>query len=258
MSAATLKLSLQGNPDTEAGESRNHALVFDASGPRSPSQLRELYDFLQPHVRAIARKGRVLLVSRAPESIDDVNARTAATALRGCIRSIGKEVGKNGTTANLIVVPDGADDALDAPLRFFLTEHSAYVSGQVLTLRPPATAALALPGSLEGKIALVTGAARGIGASIAQTLAREGAKVVGMDHPSAEGGLAETMAKIGGVGLALDVTAPAAASRIAAEVGKDFGGLDVVVHNAGITRDKMLRNRSEEHTSELQSLMRNS
>src|SRR3546814_8902400 len=95
------------------------------------------------------------------------------------------------------------------------------------------------------------------------------------------------MAKVGGVGLALDVTAPDAASRIAAEVGKDFGGLDVVVHNAGITRDKMLRNmpphfwdmvininlgailninegllkngfndRSEEHTSELQSLMR--
>src|SRR3546814_3849851 len=63
-----------------------------------------------------------------------------------------------------------------------------------------------------------------------------------MDHPSAEGGLAETMAKIGGVGLALDVTAPDAARRIAAEVGQDFGCLDVVVHNAGITRDKMLRN----------------
>src|SRR3546814_15358978 len=108
-----------------------------------------------------SRNGRVLLVSRAPESIDDVNARTAATALRGFIRSLGKEVGKNGTTANLIEVPDGADDALDAPLRFFLTEHSAYVSGQVLTLRPPATAALALPGSLAGKIALALGRASG-------------------------------------------------------------------------------------------------
>lgn len=240
--AAALKLTLHGNPGAEAGEPRNHALVFDASGLRSPSQLRELYDFIQPQVRAIAGNGRVLLLSRAPESIADVNARTAATALRGFIRSLGKEVGKNGTTANLIEVPDGADDALDAPLRFFLTEHSAYVSGQVLALRSPASNVLALPGSLEGKVALVTGAARGIGASIAETLAREGAKVIGMDHPSAEGGLAETMAKIGGVGLALDVTAPDAASRIAAEVGKDFGGLDVVVHNAGITRDKMLRN----------------
>ncbi|HET8882648.1 MAG TPA: 3-oxoacyl-ACP reductase [Solimonas sp.] len=240
--AAALKLNLHGNPGAEAGEPRNHALLFDASGLGNPAQLRELYDFMQPLVRNIAGNGRVLIVSRAPESLTEVNAKTAATALRGFIRALGKEIGKNGTTANLIEVPAGADDALDAPLRFFLTEHSAFVSGQVLALREPATANVALPGSLEGKIALVTGAARGIGASIAQTLAREGAKVVGMDHPSAEGGLAETMAKIGGVGLAIDVTAPDAASRIAAEVGKDFGGLDIVVHNAGITRDKMLRN----------------
>src|SRR3546814_12276388 len=119
--AATLKLNLQGNPDTEAGESRNHALVFDASGLRSPSQLRELYDFIQPQVRAIARNGRVLLVSPAPESIDDVNARTAATALRGFIRSPGKDVGQNGTTADLIEIPAAADDATTAPPRFFPT-----------------------------------------------------------------------------------------------------------------------------------------
>ncbi|NGY06333.1 3-oxoacyl-ACP reductase [Solimonas terrae] len=240
--AAASKVNLQGNPGAEAGEPRNHALLFDASGLSSPSQLRELYDFMQPLVRGIAGNGRVLVVSRAPESLGEVNAKTASTALRGFIRALGKEIGKNGTTANLLEVPDGADDALDAPLRFFLSEHSAFVTGQVLALRPPATGNVALPGSLEGKIALVTGAARGIGASIAQTLAREGAKVVGMDHPSAEGGLAETMAKIGGVGLAIDVTASDAASRIAAEVGRNFGGLDIVVHNAGITRDKMLRN----------------
>ncbi|MGH8445056.1 MAG: 3-oxoacyl-ACP reductase [Solimonas sp.] len=240
--AADLKLSVHGNPADGAGESRNHALVFDASGLSSPSQLRELYDFVQPVLRGIASNGRILLLSRAPEALQDINARTASTALRGFIRSLGKEVGKNGTTANLIEVPAGADEAIDPVLRFFLSEHSAFISGQVLPLSAPQGRGLALPGSLEGKIALVTGAARGIGASIAQTLAREGAKVVGMDHPSAEGGLGETMAKIGGVGLALDVTAPDAASRIAAEVGGNFGGLDIVVHNAGITRDKMLRN----------------
>ena len=91
---------------------------------------------------------------------------------------------------------------------------------------------------------MVTGAARGIGAAISEVLAREGAQVIGMDHPSAEGGLAETMARIGGSGLALDVTAPNAAERIQAEVAAKFGGLDVVVHNAGVTRDKMLRNMS--------------
>ncbi|NKF23099.1 3-oxoacyl-ACP reductase [Solimonas marina] len=238
---AALNVKLHTNPGAEGG-TRNNAIVFDASGLSSPAQLRELYDFVQPVVRGVASNGRVLLVSRAPESISDVKAKTASTALRGFIRSLGKEVGKNGTTANLIEVPAGADDAIDAVLRFFLSEHSAFVSGQVLPLSKPVTGAVALPGSLEGKIALVTGAARGIGASIAETLAREGAKVVGMDHPSAEGGLGETMAKIGGVGLAIDVTAPDAAARIASEVGKDFGGLDIVVHNAGVTRDKMLRN----------------
>jgi len=239
--AAALNLKVHSNPGAEGGP-RNNAVLFDASGLSSPSQLRELYDFMQPVLRGIAGNGRVLVISRAPESIDAADAKTAATALRGFIRSLGKEVGKNGTTANLIEVPAAADEALDAPLRFFLSEHSAFVTGQVLTLSAPVGAATALPGSLEGRIALVTGAARGIGASISETLAREGAKVIGLDHPSAEGSLGETMAKIGGMGLAIDVTAPDAATRIAAEVCTDFGGLDVVVHNAGITRDKMLRN----------------
>jgi len=240
--AAELKLALHGNPPDGVGEARNHAVVFDASGLSSPAQLRELYDFVQPVLRGIASNGRVLIISRAPESAADIQSKTAATALRGFIRSLAKEVGKNGTTANLVEVPTGADTALDAVLRFFLTEHSAFVDGQVLPLSLPQTSNIALPGSLEGKVALVTGAARGIGASIAETLAREGAKIIGMDHPSAEGSLGETMAKIGGVGLALDVTAPDAAARIADEVGKTYGGLDVVVHNAGVTRDKMLRN----------------
>jgi 3-oxoacyl-[acyl-carrier protein] reductase len=166
-----------------------------------------------------------------------------ATALRGFIRSIGKEIGKKGSTANLLEVHTGGEDWLDAPIRFLLSEHSAFITGQNLSVSAgPRGNIVALPGSLQGKVALVTGAARGIGASIAQTLTREGATVIGMDHPSAEGSLAETMSKIGGSGLALDVTAKDAAQRIAAEVSKKHGGLDIVVHNAGVTRDKMLRN----------------
>lgn len=240
--AAQLKVTLMGNPPADSGEARNHALVFDASGLSTPAQLRELYDFYQPQLRSIASNGRILVVSRAPESREDVAGKTSSMALRGFIRSLAKEVGKNGSTANLLEVQAGGDEALEAPLRFFLSEHSAFVSGQVLTVSPPARKGPALAGSLDGKIALVTGAARGIGASIAATLAREGARVIGVDHPSAEGGLGETMARIGGVGLALDVTAADAADRIVAEVGKSFGGLDVIVHNAGVTRDKMLRN----------------
>lgn len=241
--AAKASLSLAGNPAAESGEPRSHALVFDATGLASPAQLREVYDFFQPLVRSVPGNGRILILSRAPESCPDAGRKTTATALRGFVRSLAKEVGKNGTTCNLIEVAQGGDEWIDAPLRFFLSAHSAYVSGQVLAVGANAKATmLPLAGSLQGKTALVTGAARGIGASIAETLAREGAKVIGMDHPSQEGALGETMAKIGGRGLALDVTAPDAAERIAAETE----GLDIVVHNAGVTRDKMLRNMKPE------------
>ena len=97
---------------------------------------------------------------------------------------------------------------------------------------------------LAGKVAVVTGAARGIGAAIAEVLAREGATVVGMDRPAEEGALGASMAAINGVGLALDVTAPDAGERLASELKARFGGADIVVHNAGVTRDKMLRNMS--------------
>jgi 3-oxoacyl-[acyl-carrier protein] reductase len=100
--------------------------------------------------------------------------------------------------------------------------------------------------SLTGKVALVTGAARGIGAAIAEVLAREGATVVGMDRPQEEGALGDTLGRINGVGLPLDVTAPDAPARIASECTQRFGGLDIVVHNAGITRDKTLRNMRPE------------
>ena len=240
--AAAAQLNVAGNPAADSGEPKNAALIFDASGLSSPAQMRELYDFLQPQLRGLASNGRVLIVSRAPEARDDVYGKTTSTALRGFVRSLGKEVGKNGSTANLLEVQNGGDKALAAPLRFFLSEHSAYVSGQVLEIGKAGRNLIGLPGSLNGKVALVTGAARGIGAAIAEVLAREGAQVVGIDHPSAEGGLGETMARIGGVGLALDVTAPDAAERIIAETHERYGGLDIVVHNAGVTRDKMLRN----------------
>lgn len=241
--AATLKLALAGNPGPASGEAPNRAIVFDASGLSSPAQMRELYDFLQPLVRGLVSNGRIVLLSRAPDAADSVGAKTMATALRGFMRALAKEVGKNGSTCNLLEIAAGADSAIESPLHFFLSPHSAYVSGQSLRITAARGQPVALAGSLAGRSALVTGAARGIGAAIAEVLAREGAQIIGVDHPSQEGALGETMARIGGRGLALDVTAADAAQRIAAEAG----GLDVVVHNAGVTRDKMLRNMSAQH-----------
>lgn len=225
---------------TEAAGDGAHAYVFDASGMEGTAGLRQLYDFLQPRLSKLAANGRVLLLSRAAEDTASVAAYTASMALRGFTKSLGKEIGKKGATVNLVEVGAGAEGTIAGALRFLLTEHSAFVDGQFLALSKPAKGAPlnSFVAPLAGKTAIVTGAARGIGASIAETLAREGAQVVGIDRPAEEGALGLTMSRIGGRGLALDVTSPDAGDRLAREIG----GLDIVVHNAGVTRDKMLRN----------------
>ena len=145
-----------------------------------------------------------------------------------------------GATANLlVVVPDAA---ADSPLRFFLSARSAYVDGQVVRIGPPAGVAGDTDPPLAGRVAVVTGAARGIGAAIADTLARDGAAVVAVDVPAAGEALARVANRIGGTALQLDITAPDAADRLLAHVRGRHGHLDVVVHNAGITRDKLLAN----------------
>ena len=97
---------------------------------------------------------------------------------------------------------------------------------------------------LAGKVAVVTGAARGIGAQVARTLARDGAKVVVVDVPAAGEALAKVANEIKGTALQLDVTADDAGARILEHARARHGGLDVLVHNAGILRDKLLANMS--------------
>jgi 3-oxoacyl-[acyl-carrier protein] reductase len=242
--AATAGITLKSEPGAEDRDAEAFALVFDASGVGGPADLRQLYDFVQPRIGRVPTSGRVLLLSRAPAEQKDAAARAASQALRGFTRSLAKEVGKKGITVNLLEVGHGADGLLGGPLRFFLSEHSAFITGQVLPL-DGAKGAKALQdytAPLAGKVAVVTGAARGIGAAIAATLAREGAQVVGIDRPQEEGVLGQTLAAFNGLGLPLDITAADAPARIAEELQERFGGADIVVHNAGITRDKMLKN----------------
>ncbi|GAC1630921.1 MAG: 3-oxoacyl-ACP reductase [Nevskia sp.] len=242
--AAQAGIVLKTEPNAEDRAAAPVAFVFDGSGLDSPARLRELYDFLQPRVGRIPANGRVLIVARAPADAGDAAAAASSQALRGFVRSFGKEIGKKGATVNLLEVGRGAESLLDGPLRFFLSAHSAFITGQTLALGAGSLRAAApvFVAPLSGKIAVVTGAARGIGAAIAATLAREGAQVVGIDRPQEEGALGETLSKIGGYGLPLDITAADAPTRIAKELTSRFGGADIVVHNAGITRDKMLKN----------------
>lgn len=237
------------NPEapTDAGFK---ALVFDASGIADSTSLRELRDFFQPTIRRVERSGRVIVLGTPPELCDTSREATAQRALEGFTRSVGKEVRK-GASAQLVYVAPGAEDGIDSTLRFLLSPRSAYVSGQVVRIGEAVAEAgeIDWESPLQGKVALVTGASRGIGEAIARVLARDGAHVVGLDVPQAEADLEGVIGDIGGSSLAADITAADAPERIAEHLTAEREGVDVVVHNAGVTRDKTLGNMDEERWS---------
>jgi 3-oxoacyl-[acyl-carrier protein] reductase len=98
---------------------------------------------------------------------------------------------------------------------------------------------------LSGRIAIVTGASRGIGEAISRVLARDGARILGVDIPPAADELREVMSAIGGEALDADITAADAPTAIAAKA-REMGGAHALVHNAGVTRDKLLVNMPDE------------
>jgi 3-oxoacyl-[acyl-carrier protein] reductase len=226
---------------------RLDGVVLDATGCNTPETMRVLYEAFNPIMRRLSRNVRLVVLAACPQEQADPVAAAIARGVEGFVRSLGKEVGKRGGTANLLYVQRGAESRLRGPLAFFCGPASTYVSGQTLTVG----SAVTLPGamnvgeSLRDKVAVVTGAARGIGAATAVRLATEGAKVVCLDVAQAREPLYELALRIGGTPLVLDVTAAGAAEELAAFLKEKFGGVDVVVHNAGITRDKTLANMKE-------------
>ncbi|WFF02307.1 3-oxoacyl-ACP reductase [Micromonospora sp. WMMD964] len=225
-------------------QDRFGALVYDASGITDSTQLRQLYDFFHPHARAVLPSGRVVVLGTPPNECPTPREATAQRALEGLVRSIGKEFGR-GTTAQLVYVTratgDGVLTSLESTLRFLLSGRSAYVSGQVIRVGAgEASVPADWERPLDGQVVLVTGAARGIGAALATVLARDGARVVALDIPAAGDALAAVANDIGGTAVQLDLTAPDAPTRLADHLASRHGRVDVVVHNAGITRDKTL------------------
>jgi 3-oxoacyl-[acyl-carrier protein] reductase len=223
------------NPDTASSDDTYKALVFDATGIAASADLREAWAFFSPTLRRVRRSGRVIVLGTPPEACEDPLQAVAQRALEGLTRSLAKEV-RRGATAQLLYVHRDGEDQLSSTLRFFLSPKSAYVSGQVVRVGNAVAEVDRVDPEqpLNGKVALVTGAARGIGKAIAEVLARDGAQVVGVDVPGQD---AE---------LELDITDEDAPATIASYLLDQHGGVDVVVHNAGVTRDKTIARMTEE------------
>jgi 3-oxoacyl-[acyl-carrier protein] reductase len=229
-------------PDEPAAEQTVHAIVLDATALETVADLKQVYGAFQPWLRALGQSGRALILARPPESARRVEQTAVRQALDGFTRSLAKEIGGKGATANLLYVEDGAEERLSAVLRFFLSAASAFVSAQALRV----SAEVRWDGEdpwtqpLARKVALVTGAARGIGEATARVLATEGAHVVCVDRPEDDAALSLVARDVGGSLLLCDVAAADTPERIAEHLRERHGGVDIVVHNAGVTRDRTL------------------
>lgn len=220
------------------------SVIIVADEISAPAELGPLVLPLAGAMRSLVPGARVVTVSR-PARGEDPARDAARGGVEGFVRSLAHEM-RGGATANGILVEDGV--GLDAPgvlgaLRFFLSARSAYVTGQMLTVGSGAGSSTeneSLP--LAGRTALVTGAARGIGAAIARTLAADGAQLVVLDIPGAGTELARLANELRAVPIQLDVTSAGAGRRLVEALRERGLALDVIVLNAGITRDKLLAN----------------
>ncbi len=220
-------------------------MIYDASGDRRagapalalrvlpPADLQPRAQRARDRPRRRPRGGRR---RRAPGSR---SGRSRASPARSPRRSAAGAPPRNSCAWRR-----GGEGAIESTLRFLLSPKSAYVDGQVIEISAVDSSDVVVPGDWEqplaGRVAAVTGAARGIGESIAETLARDGAEVICIDVPQAGGDLTEVANRIGGSALQLDITDDAAPGRLADHVAERHGRLDILVHNAGITRDKTL------------------
>jgi 3-oxoacyl-[acyl-carrier protein] reductase len=232
------------------GTTRFGALILGLDEVTTPAGLSSVALPAGEALKKLRANARVVFLARPASEESGAEPQSpsvaaARTGVLGMMRSVAHEM-RFGGTANAVVVSESVEFAAPSVLsavRFFLSGRSAYVSGQPLAVTS-ASGRFAVDETrpLEGKIAVVTGAARGIGASIARTLRRDGAQVIVVDVPAAGEQLAAVANEVRGTALQLDITAEDAGERIISHAKQRYGWLDIVVHNAGITRDKLLAN----------------
>lgn len=234
-----LGIPLADAPPEPPGVSSLAAVIVDMTSITEPHHLETMRAIIAPALRCLAPCGRVIAIVRPPQEASTVAMAAARRGVDGAIRSLAKEL-EAGTTANTVEIADMADGAAESVIRFLLSGRSAYVSGQLIRVGAPVgplTPPLDWTTPLAQCVAVVTGAASGIGEATARTLARDGAVVVCVDVPAREAELALLSTEIGGSALTLDITDPHAGARIAAHCREHHGGLDIVTHVAGTKAD---------------------
>src|SRR5690606_1692859 len=154
------------------------------SDPFAASAQRSLEGFTRSLAKEVRRGGTVQLLYVAEDAENQLEGalrfllspkRAYVSGRVSLLRASPAEVTGGGRTVQLLYVAEDAENQLEGALRFFLSPKSAYVSGQVIRLRANRAEVKDWSRPLAGRRALVTGASRGIGAAIAETLARDGA-----------------------------------------------------------------------------------
>ncbi len=228
-------------------------LVYDASHLNSSHELDDLYEFFNHHMKQLKAHTRAIVIAQDPDCAENAEKKAALWAVSGFVKSLSKEIGRKCASINLLTYNhesasfESIEQALAACSEYFLSDHSSYVTGQVIAIEDPGNVDMSIPfaGSLAGKIVLVTGAAGGIGRAIAQSFASEGSYVIAIDQVSKAAELKQLCRDIDGHSLALGLGNHENHQEIVNYISKQHGHVDVVIHNAGITRDRTLKKMSK-------------
>ncbi len=224
-----------------------NALVVDGRNVSNAPALKAVFNELQAGVKNIKANGKVLIYSVEPELLTDSHHSTFQRALEGISRSLAKELGGRGTSVNLVKLPPNVDLKNYATVQeFFTSGRCAFITGQAVA----ANEATKSGSELSDKICVVTGGAGGIGSATVKRLAAEGATVIIADMPQMEERAKSLLSsKVSFLGA--DLTDEAARKNLLETIKAQHERIDVLVNNAGITRDKTLKNMPEHYWDQL-------
>ncbi len=224
-----------------------NALVVDGRNVSNAPALKAVFNELQAGVKNIKANGKVLIYSVQPELLEDVHHSTYQRALEGISRSLAKELGGRGTTVNLVKLPPNVELKNYATVQeFFTSGRSAFITGQAVAANEASKSGR----ELSEKICVVTGGAGGIGSATVKRLASEGATVIIADMPQMEE-RAKSLLNEKVTFLGADLTDESARKNLLETIKEKHGRIDVLVNNAGITRDKTLKNMPEHYWDQL-------